>query len=233
MFYIKFYSFWTLYCKYLRLSKQNVKQFVLIEIFLMQITTIISLFSNRIQVVVMFSGSTCGNSPGRFKPAITLHIEQLPPAAKHLVTSKIITKNILNNRGVCIFQSFLFQNLNFYKCDITVARIIFDWAELRLNWSYIFDSHYFIEINLNVCECDDVHIRCDSRVSKDIATLKRPLYISWNVWWNVPLAYDMRLLKHCVSYLFSCYYQMLATSHFPQHWYNIGSTLKNLLVTFH
>lgn len=130
---------------------------MLIEIFLIQITIITSLFGNGIQVIVMFDwlgGSTCGNSPGRFRPAITLHIEQLPPAAKHLVTSKIITNNnILNKIEVCISE-FLPKFWLLQMCDMIVARIsIFDWAWLALNWSYIFDSHYFIEFNLDVCDC--------------------------------------------------------------------------------
>lgn len=94
-----------------------------------------SLFSNRIQVVVIFCGSTCGNSPGRFRPAITLHIEQLPPAAKHRVTTKTITKNILNNIDVCIFEFLLSKiKIDFFQMwyDCCTGNLRLSWVSFKL-----------------------------------------------------------------------------------------------------
>lgn len=47
-----------------------------------------------------------GNSPGRFKPAITLHIEQLPPAGKQSVTTTISSNNMLNPNLIHIFIAY-------------------------------------------------------------------------------------------------------------------------------
>lgn len=151
-FHIKLYLFWTLYCEQLRLNKRKVKLYVLIEIFLIRLIIMPS-FRYRLQVIVMFCGSTGGNSPGRFRPAITLHIEQLSPAAKHLVTKKKITKQILNN-VLCIVESSVKIRVGLLLCTLLMLLLlIFDWTDFDLNWSYIFDSHYFIEINLDICDC--------------------------------------------------------------------------------
>lgn len=133
---IKFYLLWTLYCEQLRLSKRKVKICTLIEIFLIRLSNLMPSFRYRLQLIVVFCGSTGGNSPGRFRPAITLHIEQLSPAAKPLVTKTIITKNMLNNI-VCMMESslkiwILFPNTN---TNITIVHVVnVTVADLRLNW---------------------------------------------------------------------------------------------------